>query len=207
MKAFLPLFVLLSTLAPSSGVSTPGQPPPKPAWQWTDDERMTARTVKSAHHPISAESTSASGDRTHFVLDGSRNAELFMPSELYNSLTYGLWEDDRTRSEARSRYKPAIQKFGWDEAVFWSTLEKLDRRHQELQRRLLSRDLKPAEGERLNIEACNARLMAFRAAKATFGADKFLEFLYTAVAPGISIPARIGSDEEQRLRYVEGGCQ
>ena len=199
------LFLILA--APLIAVTPAQLPTPKPAWQWTDEERVAARTVVSSHHPLSAESTSVSGDRNHFVIDGLKNPELFMPSELYNSLTCGLWEDQRVRAETRAKYKPAIQKLGWDEETFWNTLQALDRRHQELQRRLLSRDLTPDESFRLGTESCAARVAGFRAAQAAFGRDKFLELLYTAVAPGISITAKVGTDEQHRLRWVEGGCQ
>jgi hypothetical protein len=200
--------LLLSILAAPLVAVTVAQPPtPKPAWQWTDEERVTARTVVSNRHPLSAESSSVSGDRNHFVIDGLKNPELFMPSELYNSLTYGLWEDQRVRTETRAKYKPAIQRLGWDEETFWNTLERFDRRHQELQRRLLSRDLTPDESFRLSTESCGARVAAFRAAQAAFGREKLLEFLYIAVAPGISITAKVGTDEQRRLRWVEGGCQ
>jgi hypothetical protein len=209
MKTCILMFVLLPRLALSSGAAAPGQPVTKPAWQWSDEERTTARTNPgpSGHHPLSAESTSVSEDHTQFLLDGSRNPELLMPAELFNSLTLGLWGERAVREDARSRYRDAIRKFGWDEDAFWGTLAKLDHRQQELQRRLLSRDLKPDDGERLNVEACTARLTAFRDVKATLGADKFVQFLYTAVAPGMILTARVGADEQERLRWVEGGCQ
>jgi len=193
------VIVLVSFLTP-----TRNQTPP---WQWTDDERLNARTVGSSRQPLTGESTSTSNDRVQFVLDGARNPELFMPTELFDNLTLGLWDDTAVREDARSRYRDAIVKFGWQEDAFWKTLAKVDRRHQELQRRFLSRDLQAAEGERLNVEACAARVTAFHAAKAAFGAEKFLQFLYTAVAPGMNITARTGTDEERRLRWVEGGCQ
>src|SRR5262249_4435230 len=106
-----------------------GGPKKKEAWEWTDEERIAAR-----FDPAYVKANTRSGAERYgypaaenvpghavLVVDGSKNPEIFMPFELFTSLTQGLDDDQPSyRDGIRSMYHDRLVAFGYkDPEVFW----------------------------------------------------------------------------------------
>jgi hypothetical protein len=203
----------------------------KPAWQWTLDERIAkrldpddirARTIASERemNRRELESMGIVAPPLRFVIDGKRNAELFLPFELFGSILTGVDEDLAGRRMMRTIYGAAIRESGWTEELFWQTLEEASADYFEVQRERLALEsstfsLTPVErravsakAEALNVPGCRLRADALQRVRTKLGTEKFDRFLYERVAPNVGV----GSDfplanEEWRLRYLESGCR
>lgn len=185
-------------------------------WEWTLEERIAERLDDRKM----SERRAAQGERpiTGFVIDGTRNPALFMPSELMTRLLMAL-RDDAYGADLRRHFEPEISAFGWDAAEFWRAFREiggrwtaLAARSEELQKSAhreapaRRRELE-AEAAGLDVPMCRARAEALRKAREHFGRAEFDRFLYSALTPGFTISsATLGDDEAARLRYVEGGC-
>jgi hypothetical protein len=204
------------------------EPPEKtPAWDWSNDQRLANRCDLN----LMRERASASGSGSHiqsdavkedhFVIEGAKNPELFMPSELFRTLVAGLDESSESRKRVREAYAAGITRFGWNPNAFWSKLDTVtaQARAAAARQRSISQTLytgSPTERRKaadqttkLSIDVCRANADALAAANKTFGVAQFRKFLYTVVAPSIvSLTTQgSGSVERQRLLYVEGGCR
>src|SRR5687767_5004065 len=71
------------------------EPPERKPWQWTPKERFALRLDPhaAAERARVHASTNAGGNATpaHFVIDGRRNHELFLPSELMSFLLSSIY--------------------------------------------------------------------------------------------------------------------
>lgn len=200
-------------------------------WEWTVEERIAnrldpsaimdrVRAHQAAHANHAGQSALGAVDSTPppFIIDGNRNPELFMPWEIMDALLENVSGDLRAVQGDRRAYRDAIEASGWDETVFWSTLERLARSYAaakdaviRLQTRTsrridaLSRS-ETLERDRLNHEVCSSRAETLQAARAAFGPAAFDRFLYTAVAPNMAM-ASIKPTDARTLEWIEGGCR
>lgn len=208
----------------------------KPAWDWTLDERIAKRldpasirertqaserdrVEKDGFTPEVHASVGIPAIPVRFVVEGRRDPELLMPFELFGSIIEGVGEPDNRRGTRRV-YRDEIRESGWDEDLFWQTLQEATAEYwtttdERLAMERRARTLPLAERRALSIRAeahgisgCRLRAEALQRVRQKLGAEKFDRFLYEKVAPkvGISSDFPLGN-EEWRLRYIEGGCR
>ncbi|HKO54863.1 MAG TPA: hypothetical protein VJ276_03230 [Thermoanaerobaculia bacterium] len=197
----------------------------KPAWQWTDQERIAARVdrahaqarvqaARSAGDVQAASTMATDGKQVTDVIDGKRNPELFLPTELFEAaINLGLIiPDDWRETWANGAAAAGLP------ADFWERLPVVAepfvndlRRRQDLFE--LARDADA--GERVKYDRqlaalaatlCRDRAMSLAAARKEFG-EPLDRFLYLTVAAGKSIT---WFDEDQDRAYLEQhsrGCR
>ena len=233
-KAFL-LVLLLSLMIllgnPPSARSAQDlklEPHDSPApWEWSVTERITARTKEAAIRLRTAQTTASQGEAElnapepgrHYVIDGNREPELFLPSELMARVLMGLSRDAEYRSSFRRLYSQKIRSFGWSEEAFWKEIERLGTPYNEIMQQLeelnqaaetlepLQRQENARARDRVGLMACSARRDVLQAARGRFGRD-FDRFLYTVFAPNLSFTSNDPlADEAARLLFTEGGCR
>jgi hypothetical protein len=154
-----------------------------------------------------------------FVVEGRRDPELLLPSELFGSIIEGVEEPDNRRGTRRV-YRDEIRESGWEEELFWQTLQEATAEYFTAQEERLAMERKaltlpPVERRALSIEAeargpaeCGLRKHALERVRQKLGAEKFDRFLYEKVAPNVGIASDFPfGNEEWRLRYIEGGCR
>src|SRR5581483_4025186 len=140
MKSYIATAIALllgasfSSAAPSEHTKAP--------WEWTNQERLAARFDPSqigdrdaAYATAHPQLRSSGGHRTEanaveggkrgvvYTIDGTRNPELLLPTELFDALLSGLQPNATMATRQRAFYGRIIKKLGYDEADFWSQLE------------------------------------------------------------------------------------
>ena len=204
----------------------------KPAWEWTLNERIAKRLdpvlIGERARASEKDLVERGGFKpeevipVRFTIDGWRDPELFMPSELFNSILAGVRVEQEIASGTRTTYRQKILDAGWDVDLFWQTVEEASAEYWKttnerlaIQRAALSQPLTLAErralsikAESLNVPGCRLRAHALQTVRQKLGAEKFDRFLYEAIAPKISISSNLPfGNEEWRLLYIEGGCR
>jgi len=170
-------------------------------WQWSLADRLRERLEDKniSERLKDAKAFSATGSGTKFVVDGKRNPELFLPSELMAFLLSTLTTDPKQQSMIRAGYRPSITAFGWVPETFWSDLETAAnafmRARQESYRE---------RSEELDRTACHSRIQALKAMRSKY--ERFDEFLYTAVAPKNMVVSAKPATADW-LTWLEGGSQ
>jgi hypothetical protein len=200
----------------------------KPAWEWSDEERVRVRfdptsvreraaahaagiTQPSVHSQ--AQPSEQSRPSQQYFIDGSRNPELFLPDELLDSLLVGLHSNAAFRTNARHALAGGIREMGYAEDEFWARLQRLSAPYLALKShpgngnllRLKTPDGKLASFP-IDVDRCVARHNLLQAARTTFGAEKFQRFLYTEVAPEVQRGEAAQIDPSQELLFVARGC-
>jgi hypothetical protein len=207
----------------------------KPAWEWTLSERLNSRLnpdeIRRRAEVHRAEmSETSNGDRRAqsnaspeeiFVVDGTRNPELFLPYELMNALLRGVGSDAAVRESIRKSYRSRIEQFGWDASEFWSKMDistagyaALIDAEAAIQDQLVERQT-PSGRERLLAEQaalqrsiCQRRAAILRAVRLAFDPGEFDRFLYTEIAPYLSVFAEIPkTSAAAELQQREEGCR
>jgi hypothetical protein len=207
----------------------------KPAWDWTDEERLAKRFDRTAQKlrvdtaiarrrgdstPGRAiRSEAAQNDsRPDDVIQGSSDPELLMPSEIYTTfirVAYA-YEDETAREFRRDASSKALE-LGLPED-FLLTVEResepflrLQRRQVELQSRTdnggVYEESIPLEIKSLQSALCPARAAAIRRLRQIFGVREFNRFLYSAVAPGVFFTFLEPPPTAATLRSQEEGCK
>jgi len=186
-------------------------PAVKQPWTWTTEQRLAARFDAAAirermaayegrltpdqRAAVSGPSTS---DIQQYVIEGTRNPELFLPSELIRGLLdAGLTSDAELRAMNRPLYRPGIVALGIMEDEFWELLSaSTDRQH-------LSRQTADPE-----LARCRTNKYVLDAMRARFGRENFDRFLYVTVArySAISSASNDTRREKEDLRREEMGC-
>jgi hypothetical protein len=217
--------------APPEG-SRPGGT--KPVWQWTLSERLKSRLdvdeirrraeVHLADFPEGSDKGHIqpnASPRDFFYIDGSRNPELFLTYELMNALLRGVSSDVETREATRRGYRRRIEQFGWNASEFWATIDKITAGYaavidaESSVQIQLSEPETPSRHERLLAEQaalrrsiCQQRAAILRLARAAFDAGEFDRFLYTEIAPYLSVSSDIPqASESAKLQRLEEGCR
>lgn len=149
------------------------------------------------------------------VVLGRRNPELLMPWELFNDLKHAYSRDPIMRETLREVWEKRSADIDLP-SDFWQELEiaaadyiqgsseEIDL-FGELNRTSNPVDQDQIRRKLLALGLCAKRAAALERARATFGREKFDRFLYTAIAPDLSVT---DSDftPEQHLR-AERGCR
>jgi len=198
-----------------------------------DPQKMRERAASHAvalsrlHNPGTSSSMStgtAEGVPTKLIIDGAEHPELFLPFELFGQLLRGV---DPTlnpidRQVSRAILDEKIKGFGYDPETFWNGVEVSAHRYFEVrvggaEPRAASNSPKhpqlesmpsPPEPVDSRVSLCRARWTALNSARDHFGQDKFDRFLYTVIAPTMTVASDTpGPAEGVGLRYLSGGCQ
>jgi hypothetical protein len=193
-------------------------------------ERAASHTAALSRLHDSGSSTSMStrtddGSAVKLIIDGAENPELFLPFELFAHLLRGV--DTRLtpedRNVARAILEAKIRAFGFDPDAFWNAVDVGSRRYFSVRD---SRTVAPfanqspttgPQAEAIQPPSaaidhqravCRERIIALNATRNHFGSETFNRFLYTVVAPTLTVASRIpGPDERSGLRFLSGGCQ
>lgn len=198
----------------------------RPAWQWTLDERLAARFEPEGMKARAAEAVAgrqkaaaqfgetvdAPGDQ--HSIDGRREPELFLPTELFRSFVNSAFpEDGEGQAYARRRFEPGAAALGFG-SDFWIRLEKaaapyLRVRDARYRRAMaaLARSEEPENPADDDLAHCRTLAQSLAAAKAEFGAEALLRLLYQDVAPTLNITYNVDDETLGRLRSLEGGCK
>jgi hypothetical protein len=202
----------------------------KPAWEWSDEERIGVRfdpasiRERAAAHADSlppysqaqAQAQSAQAPRaSQHIIDGSHDPGLFLPVELLDVLLEGLHPNAKFRTHARVALAKDIRGMGYTEDDFWNKLQQLSAPYRALTSRpknLTIKRVKTPDGKiasfPIDLDRCVARYNLLQSARATFGAQTFQRFLYTAVAPHFwSGESTQRPDPAQELVFIAGGCR
>lgn len=199
-----------------------GQDSPRPAWQWTEEERIAKRydpsSMRSREGAFFAD-TPGPLHRGRDVVEGAKNPALFLPFELFQSL---LMKTFSPLPEASQVFRDVYQeRFGgaWFGDDFWQRLEQTARPYLDSIRtqRARAKEYQEAPPERraeidsqadeLGQEACRLRVQSLETVRAAFGREAFDRFLYEAVAASMfhaSVDSHVSADH---LRHLAGGCQ
>src|ERR1051325_4189236 len=204
-------------------------PDGRPAWQFTDQERVALRTNPALARERVAErrervgggklhATSLDGQQLADSLDGRTHPELFLPFEVFRHfVVLAFAEDARLRDIVRHGMDADVKKAGLP-PDFWERFERVIAFHVadlRAERDLLASRSKASGAARERVEktlelkrsdVCRSRADALAAARTAFGRDRFDRFLYDAVAIHMfQITDRLPTAEE--LRRWEGGCR
>lgn len=170
-----------------------------PPWTLTTAERIQARLdpKRIAMRADAAKTTSHVG----FVIDGGRNPELFLPSELMSFFLSDLitgTPEHRVRD--RRSYDPALQQLGWSSVAFWSDVDAVSADYL----RLVQEGGGEHRSAELSRRICAERVAVLNTLRAKY--SRFDEFLYGTFAPRQSIVAAEPLSAE-RLLWIEEGCR
>lgn len=219
-------FLLLAV----NGVAFADAPPRlKPVWQWSVEERLTARFDPNARAArlqaarsdrdaprIRPQGHTPEGLETSDSFTGREHPELFLPFEIFASFTRNAYCHDDQVAEVfrRDAYEKGI-RMGLP-PDFLTTLRReseeliaIQRREVELSERVgtggQQGNLMP-ELLRLRAEQCPLRAKTIRRLREIFGVETFDRFLYTAIAPNLYKSIVGGVQDAEELRAEERGC-
>lgn len=237
MRHVVAVSALLLSLTVAAQTPPPETRTAKPAWEWTLDERIVKRIdPASIHERAEAEreqnlkdgftpefhaSIGMPNPPEHFIVEGRRDPELLMPFELFGSILQGVDADPEEPRGWRTRYRASIIESGWEEQFFWETLQEATAEYRKTRDERLAleygapslplaeRRAATIKAEALGVPGCRLRAEALQAARQKLGPEKFDRFLYERVAPNIGVSSVFPfvSNEEWRLKYIEGGCR
>jgi hypothetical protein len=196
----------------------------KPAWQWTDRERLEARfdpvKVERRNRAVAeSQGTDPATFSGRVEIDGDLHPELFLPVELFGMLQGEAFSID---PEAREGFREAIEKSLRTIRLpegFWDDLEDVAAdffgpRQQQVR---LAQKMPGASQEQrekilqeirgLQAGECQRRQKALLAAFGRFSRYWFLRLLYEGVAPGVSMDSSTSEDQTEHLLWIQGGCR
>ena len=212
----------------TTGTAAP-LPGGRPAWQFTDQERVALRTNPAlARERVAERRERGGGGKPHATsldeqqladsLDGRTHPELFLPFEVFRHFVdLAFAEDARLRDIVRHGMDVDVKNAGLP-PDFWERLERVVAFHVadvRAESDLLASRSKVSGAARERVEktlelkhfdVCRSRADALAGARTAFGRDRFDRFLYGAVAIHMfQITDRLPTAEE--LRRWEGGCR
>lgn len=189
----------------------------KPAWEWTEEERVAAR-LNPQWQEESRQRAIARGQSVPegvTIIHGSLEPELFLPAELFDLFISTVFTDNL---DARISWRQGISRrySGRLPVDFWERLEHVTRelrdgmkRDRELGQELSSTE--EAERQRVLVrldlvraENCALSKEALRRARSLLSAREFDRLLYEAVAPNL-VAARPAASE-WLLPALDRGC-
>jgi hypothetical protein len=215
--------MLITTLAAQEKRARTAQKSP---WEWTTEERLKdrfdpakirerqlayeARFPRAAAAPRGAreESVGTSGRQpVVYMIDGSRNPELFLRYELFDGLLTGLDPNETGRLRQRAYLQESIRQLGYDDAAFWTSLESIAAKYLPLRFGSTSH-LPPTELNAALEARCRERYDALAAARALFGSRQFDLVLYAVMAPVTQYSeATLDEHRSDEHRRAEAGCR
>lgn len=196
----------------------------KHVWEWTPEERLERR-----FEPVAAAARRAAAirdgceipDANVNVVMGSRNPELFLPSELMDLLSPAFDAVADVRAKKRAAIAPRVESLGLP-ADFWERLDDVARSYFAAQSdlRRLNLEVRSATNEfirdhiyselrRINDSLCPTRAAAIAAARKEFGPLVFDRFLYQTIGPDAMVSVTLSSSGSgaDSLLWVEEGCR
>ena len=190
---------------------------PRRAWQWSDGEQLAERSNdgsaarRAAVSKRSDGASEQSNAAVYDVIDGSRNPELFLEFELFDQMMMSGFADDwRTREAYRSSKEAARQSSGLP-AEFWEragaiAAPYLKDRLEERRLGILGARSGKHEREQIanNILLCRDRAAALAGLRREF--PRFREFLYSAIAPTMSMTV-LRKPDMQLQQIASGECR
>lgn len=199
------LAVVLCTVASATFASDARRP-----WQWNDGERLAERSSAAAAARRAADRRAAE-PHVYDVIDGSDHPQLFFEFELFDQMMRLAYADDaRTREAYRDSKESVRQSIGLP-PDFWERVgaiaaayrkDRLDERRLGLA--AVRSQQHEAEQNAVSARLCRDRFAALATLRQEF--PRFSEFLYTAVAPSVSMTILSSSEPELR-RIVAGECK
>lgn len=218
-------FVAIGTLAASLAAHASSA---KAVWEWTVEERISARTdAQAARERVrrrgraTVDATSARDPElaaTVDSFDGKTHPELFLPHEVFRTLiSHAFLGAPRAEELFRRGLTPRVQRHGLP-SDFWPRLESIASAYiasasaeielgAELRaQRGAARDRFRRELTAKQLEVCGHRAAALEAARRDFGAERFDRFLYEAIAVNMFHVADSVPDAEV-LRQHARGCK
>ena len=192
--------------------------PPKPPWLWSSEERIARRIDPRARNVRrSRELQPREGVRVvtkardgWSPLNGSIEPELLFPWELLRTLVESTDARFPNRVSSRERYRSAISANSWDYDAFWAAIDSaaspylvLMSQSREAQRLSQGR----ADLRQLDPLICAALAELQNRMRDSFGAIKFDQFLYTAIAPDLRVWVDDRAETAAQLRATESGCR
>ncbi|HEY0160026.1 MAG TPA: hypothetical protein VGF28_22255 [Thermoanaerobaculia bacterium] len=171
----------------------------KASWAWSIDERLAVRfDPELAAKRASGRLKSSAAGNLWSEVNGSESPEIFLPIELFTALLGGVEADGSFRAVYRAGLRDRIIEFGLNEEQFWSELEQVTAPHVQL----------IARNDSLAHELCSSRADALQRARQHFKAVNFDRFLYTVVAPDLTVTSTSpGGETAEHLRFLAGGCR
>ena len=192
---------------------------PKPAWQWTVEERIKARVDPSsiaARLDKRLKKAARDGHKDEeaivaklaYVVDGTETPELLLPTELWDSLIATAFDSNPDiSSHWRKVYRDRAVGISLPED-FWDRLAVHVAAYRKAGEPLAAareRRDRPAV-EAAWRELCHAHFETLRSARNEFGDEIFLRFLYQSAAYGLVVSDYKAADPE-KLRLDEEGCR
>lgn len=210
-------------------------PTKKPAWLWTDEERLAARFAPGPFAERMARQRALSerlarergrpapaGQRVGDFVDSREAPELFFPHEIVRGLLGDLcrWKSARRREEVGSLFAEAWARYGLPVDPL-PLVEREARRIVEIEARVLEEPdvhrrtgrwlLDPCERTRLGHESCTEQTAMLGRIRTELGDDgyrAFLRLLYSELAPRMGTFVATGltpAEAEAELRWTLGG--
>ena len=206
--------VACAALAPASKADTS-----KPPWAWTTEERIAARVDITARQARLLRATQGrllrEQPRVRTVatgwspIDGSTEPQLFFPEELLARLVDSTDQQLRAGLLARTEYRKTIARAGWDYESFWNAVDSASAQYLTLMRasaEIQRASRGQADMTRSDHAICTARAGMLSMLRSQFGVG-LDEFLYTSVAPHLSVWVRDTSETTDSLRNRFEGCK
>lgn len=217
MLRHTPLLLLCVVAMAACAQNKAQKPDSSKPWLWTTEQRLAARFDPAAIRdrqeayerrltpaqqaymaPQPGENLNSEGAR--YIIDGSRNPELFLPSELVEGLLISGFDPDLTRRHlSRDLYREGISTLGLTEDEFWSLLLSIEDRSRTA-----------AEKSSADVDVVQCRTLAgiLDTFRKRFGHQRFDQFLYKTMAPHAvtSNVTNSATATKEELRQKELGC-
>ena len=212
--------VLLFAASTLNAQSHPGTSPVKPPWAWSSEERIQARFDPPsivARKTRAAPTTKMAADA--YIIDGKDDPALFFAWELVDALLPYMEMPPSRAAQARRMFTKDIEAQGWNTQDFWravdeSTMTYRSTRRQQIDHRMALVSSRKKDRVRINggidnylvKEVCEERQRSLEKLRQTFGREAFDKFLYTAIAPSVTLMISMERDANMLTR-IERGCR
>lgn len=187
------------------------------AWQWNDSDRFAERSndAAAARRAAASRNSGVSSDQiktpVYDVIDGSRNPELFLEFELFDQMMMGTFAADSKTREMYRLSKDAARRATGLPPDFWDragaiAAPYLQDRLEEKRIGMLAARWPKYENEQIanNLLLCRDRSAAMAELRREF--PRFSEFLYSAIAPSMSMTV-LRKPDLQLQQIARGECQ
>lgn len=212
----LSAFAVALTLLPAVAQA---QPPERPAWEWTTEERLAVRTDAEAARARVDKSErrqrrAAQATRPVDTITGNDNPELFLPHQVFETLVdLAFMHEARHGEMVQEGFTPDVKRHGLP-ADFWvrlrtvTTIYVADMRelHAVQQRNRGVRTEAQESFAQAYDTMCRSRADALAAARHEFGRERFDRFLYEVIVKGMFSTAWSPVNGDL-LRRAEEGCR
>lgn len=217
------LIFFLCLLAGQAGTAfaQPAPSPPKPAWKWTEEERLAARfdAQKQAERnaaDVAAGFTSVD-DANKTSIVGKTHPELLMPGEIFGSLISSAFmaspEYQLSYRESVEEKAPALGLGAsiWDELkeIVTPVLEHERKRRELVEAHRSGQKVETGSSESAvasSLRGCALRAEALQRLIDLWGRETTLRFLYEVIAPRCNVTNFGQARSAEVLRFVEAGC-